>query len=70
MIDASGAIVGGAKITVLQNATNAEQAATADSAGISGIHLQPGTYSVTITAPGFEPYKSVDVLVQVGLLPQ
>jgi hypothetical protein len=69
VIDASGAIVGGAKITVLQNATNAEQTATADSAGyFRVIHLQPGTYSVTITAPGFEPYKSVDVTVQVGLL--
>jgi outer membrane receptor protein involved in Fe transport len=69
VIDASGAIVGGARITVLQNATNAEQAATADSAGyFRVIHLQPGTYSVTITAPGFEPYKSVDVTVQVGLL--
>ena len=32
------------------------------------IHLQPGTYSVTISAAGFEPYKSVDVTVQVGLL--
>ena len=67
--DASGAIVNGAKITVHENATNAEQAATADSAGyFRVIHLQPGTYSVTITAAGFEPYKSVDVLVQVGLL--
>jgi Carboxypeptidase regulatory-like domain len=69
VIDASGAIVGGARITVLQNATNAEQAATADSTGyFRVIHLQPGTYSVTITASGFEPYKSVDVTVQVGLL--
>src|ERR1700761_3404869 len=67
--DASGAIVNGAKITVHENATHAEQAATADSAGyFRVIHLQPGTYSVTITAAGFEPYKSVDVLVQVGLL--
>ena len=69
VIDASGAIVSGAKITVHENATNAEQTATADSAGyFRVIHLQPGTYSVTIAAPAFEPYKSVDVLVQVGLL--
>jgi Carboxypeptidase regulatory-like domain/TonB dependent receptor len=69
VVDSSGAIVGGAKITVLENATNAEQAATADSAGyFRVIHLQPGTYTVTITAAGFEPYKSVDVTVQVGLL--
>src|ERR1700677_3462180 len=33
VVDASGAIVGGAKITVLENATNAERAGTADSSG-------------------------------------
>jgi hypothetical protein len=69
VVDASGAIVSGATIVVHQNATNAEQTATAESAGyFRVIHLQPGTYSVTISAPGFEPYKSVDVTVQVGLL--
>ena len=62
VVDASGAIVSGATVTVVDNATNAEQTAKADSAGyFRVIHLQPGTYSVTITAPGFEPYKSVDV---------
>ncbi len=67
--DGSGAIVGGATVTVLNNATNAEQTATADSSGyFRVIHLQPGTYNVTISASGFEPYKSVDVTVQVGLL--
>src|SRR5450631_381021 len=69
VVDASNAIVGGATVTVVNNGTNAEQTAKADSAGyFRVIHLQPGTYSVTITAPGFEPYKSVDATVQVGLL--
>jgi outer membrane receptor protein involved in Fe transport len=69
VVDASGAIVSGATVTVVNNATNAEQTAKANSAGyFRVIHLQPETYSVTITAPGFEPYKSVDVTVQVGLL--
>ena len=69
VVDASGAIVSGATITVHENATNAEQTAKADNAGyFRVIHLQPGTYTVTITASGFEPYKSADVLVQVGLL--
>jgi Carboxypeptidase regulatory-like domain/TonB dependent receptor len=67
--DASGAIVSGATVTVLENATNAEQKTIADSAGyFRVIHLQPGTYTVTINAPGFEPYKSVGAIVQVGLL--
>src|ERR1700760_1078106 len=69
VVDASGAIVGGAAVTVVNNGTNAEQTAHADSDGYFRIiHLQPGTYSVTITAPGFEPYKAVDAIVQVGLL--
>jgi hypothetical protein len=69
VVDVSGAIVSGATITVVNNATNAEQTAKADDAGyFRVIHLQPGTYSVTIAAPGFEPYKSVDLTVQVGLL--
>src|ERR1700744_172801 len=67
--DASGAIVSGATITVHENATNAEQKATADSAGyFRVIHLQPGTYSVSINAAGFEPYRASDAIVQVGLL--
>jgi len=67
--DSSGAIVSGATVTVHENATNAEQTAKADSAGyFRVIHLQPGMYSVTIDAAGFEPYKSVDLIVQVGLL--
>src|ERR1700722_18179669 len=67
--DTSGAIVSGATVTVLENATNAEQKTIADSAGyFRVIHLQPGTYTVTINAPGFEPYKSVGAIVQVGLL--
>jgi Carboxypeptidase regulatory-like domain len=69
VVDASNAIVSGATVTVLNNGTNAEQTAQADSAGyFRVIHLQPGTYSVTITAAGFEPYKAVDAIVQVGLL--
>ena len=67
--DASGAIVGGATITVHDNGTNAEQIAKADGAGyFRVIHLQPGNYTVTIIASGFEPYKSSDLTVQVGLL--
>jgi hypothetical protein len=67
--DASGAIVSGAAVTVHDNGTNAEQVAKADDSGyFRVIHLQPGTYTVSIAAPGFEPYKAVNLTVQVGLL--
>src|ERR1700722_4409111 len=67
--DSSGSIVSGATITVQENATNAEQTVKSDASGyFRAIHLQPGTYSVTVAASGFEPYKSIDLIVQVGLL--
>src|SRR5471030_893312 len=67
--DASGAIIPGAKVVVHSNTTNAEQAATADTSGyFRVIHLQPSTYTVTITAAGFKKYSATDVTVDVGLV--
>jgi outer membrane receptor protein involved in Fe transport len=67
--DVSGAIVGGATVKVVENATNAEQTAKADDSGyFRVIHLKPGTYTVSIDAAGFQTFKATDVLVQVGLL--
>ena len=67
--DASGSVIPHATVVVHSNKTNAEQTVTADDSGFFRvIHLQPATYTVTITAPGFQNYKSNDVVVQVGLL--
>jgi hypothetical protein len=69
VVDSTGAVISGAAVGVLNNATNAQQSATTDASGyFRVIHLQPGIYSVTIKASGFEAYKSVDLTVQVGLL--
>jgi len=69
VLDTTGAAVSGATISAHSNATNAEQAATSDASGYFRIiHMQPGVYSVTVTAPGFETFRSVDLTVQVGLL--
>ena len=69
VMDATGAVVSGATVTVREIATNAQQTATTDSAGYYRIiHLQPGVYGVTITAQGFADYKASDVTVQVGLM--
>ncbi len=65
--DASGAVVGNATVLVHNNGTNAEQTLTADGSGFfRAVHLESGTYNVTITAPSFESYRSVNVVVQVG----
>jgi Carboxypeptidase regulatory-like domain/TonB dependent receptor len=67
--DASGLAVPQAKIVIHSNTTNAEQTIIADESGFfRAIHLQPSTYTVTITAAGFESFKSAEVIVQVGLL--
>jgi hypothetical protein len=69
VVDTLGAAVSGATVTVVSNGTNAQQAATTDSSGyFRVIHLQPGTYTVTIAVAGFDTFRSVDLTVQVGLL--
>jgi len=67
--DPSGGALPGASVLVHSNTTNAEQAVVTDGAGFFRvIHLQPSTYTVSITAPGFHKYESRLVIVQVGLL--
>jgi len=69
VVDTSGSVIPRATIVVHSNTTNAEQTVMADDSGFfRAIHLQPSTYTVMITAPGFATFKSSDVLVQVGLL--
>lgn len=67
--DPSGLAVPNAKVVIRNNATNAEQTVLTDDSGFfRAIHLQPSTYTVSITAAGFEGFKSEGVIVQVGLL--
>ena len=69
VLDSSGAVVGNASILVHNLATNAEQTVVSDGSGyFRAIHLAPGVYNVTVTASGFQIYKSNAVTVQVGLL--
>lgn len=67
--DPSGLAVPNAKVAIRNNATNAEQTVLTDASGFfRAIHLQPSTYTVSITAAGFESFKSAEVIVQVGML--
>jgi hypothetical protein len=67
--DQSGSVIPGAKVVIHSNTTNAEQELVSDGSGFFRVvHLQPSTYTVTVTAPGFGGYKSDQVIVQVGLL--
>jgi carboxypeptidase family protein len=65
--DTNGAVVPGAKITVHNNGTNAEQTTATDDSGFYRVtKLQPGSYTVTVNQQGFAPYKAEQVIVQVG----
>lgn len=67
--DKSGSVVPKAAVTIHSNATNAEQMVTADDSGyFRVIHLGPGTYTVTVAAPGFDTYRATQVTVTVGTL--
>lgn len=69
VLDTTGAVVPNATVVVHNNGTNAEQRAVSDSSGYFRlIHLQPGAYNVTVTAAGFNTFRSVNLTVQVGLL--
>jgi Carboxypeptidase regulatory-like domain/TonB dependent receptor len=67
--DSSGLAIPKAKVTIRNNATNAEQTVVADDSGFfRAIHLQPSTYTVTVSAAGFQNFKSPEVIVEVGQL--
>lgn len=67
--DKTGAVVGSAKIVVHNNGTNAEQTVNSDASGYYRVTgLQPGSYTVTITAGGLAAFKAERVIVQVGSL--
>lgn len=65
--DQTGAAVSGAKLIVRNEATNAEFNLSSDNEGFFNAgQLQPGTYTVTISAPGFSQTKITTVVVEIG----
>ena len=62
VVDASGASVAGAQVTVTNQGTNVDRATTTDSAGYFSVTLLPiGTYSVKVSQNGFEPSTLKDI---------
>jgi hypothetical protein len=67
--DSSGLPIAGAVVVLRDNSTSKEQTVQTDDTGyFRAIHLQPSTYTVTITAGGFQRFRSEGVIVQVGAL--
>ena len=67
VFDATNALVGKATVTITSNTTAATITLTSDDSGFfKAPLLEPGSYTVTIAAAGFETYKSANVQVNVG----
>ena len=67
IFDATDAAVANAEIVVHNDGTNADVSIKSDGGGIfKSPQLAPGTYTVTITAAGFNTERSSNVIVQVG----
>jgi hypothetical protein len=65
--DASGAVVPAVKVVAHNVGTDADQTVATDGSGYYRItRLQPGEYTVTMTATGFSSYTAQHVVVEVG----
>ena len=69
--DQSGAVVPGATISIANDQTELKRTATTDAAGQYRIlDLPEGTYTLSLTAKGFETYKKTSVVVAIGQVNQ
>src|SRR2546422_7165301 len=67
IVDSSGAIVAGSKVTVTNEATGAERALTTTENGVLIFtNLVPTTYSVKIEMPGFRPVTRTGLTLTAG----
>ena len=69
--DPTGAVVPNATVLIHNNGTNDEKSVSTDASGFYRVtNLQPATYTVTITATGFQTYRDGGIIVNVGALTQ
>jgi len=65
--DQSAAVVPGAKVSITNDATGLNRLATTDTAGQYRIlDLPEGSYTLSVTAGGFEAFKKTSVTVAIG----
>ncbi len=66
--DKTGAVVSGATVTVQQNGVNGSSRTiqTNSRGGYTITHIPAGTYTLTVTAPGFQTYTASNVTLYVA----
>jgi hypothetical protein len=66
LTDPSGAPIPRATVDAIQDATQVKVSATTNDAGSYDLlYLDPGMYTLTVLAPGFQPYKHPGVEVRM-----
>ncbi len=69
--DTTGAIIGAAKVTVVNIDTAFVSETTASAEGSYYVpYLSPGTYRMTIETPGFKKYVRDGILMRIGEIPR
>jgi hypothetical protein len=67
VMDASGAVIANADVSIRDTATGVTRDVTTDSSGVySAPNLQPGIYDVTVVAPGFSTSVQTGLTLTVG----
>jgi hypothetical protein len=65
--DASGAIIPGAKATLIDELNKTQRTAIADKTGVvSFVAIPPSTYDVLVNAPGFRPARKNGIAVHIN----
>ncbi len=65
--DTGGGRIPGASVTIRENATHRTRATSTDGEGVFHVaELPSGTYEVSVSQPGFTPYRHTGVTVQLG----
>jgi hypothetical protein len=65
--DATGAVLPNAAVTLTAEATHVKHVAQTDGSGVYAFpNIPVGTYSVSVTAPGFETYTRTGIVLEVG----
>lgn len=65
--DPSGAIVPGAKVTLIQESSKVKRSAVADKSGVvTFVAVPPDTYDLLVTSPGFRPTQQNGIAVHIN----